>query len=366
MIPTVRLGMIGCGLISQAHGQAALRGNGSIRFTACMSRTRSNAEKWARSFGIDTSHVYDDLATMLQREALHGVVIATWPVDHRSHIELCLDHGMRFILCEKALVTRATDAQVIWRRAHAVGATIVEGFMYRHHPALVRMRESIVDGSVGIVDSIHATFHMPDTSTGDNGRRSWRQRPDAGGGVPHDFLCYPVDAAGWFAAGVPQRATAFGMTNPQTGTIHRLYGLIEYSGGCVASVASSRCAVFDQCLEVTGSHGQLRLPVAWTIVEDAEIIESRSPRFIMREESRTRVTVGARGERLTDLPVFQMQLENFARVISGEAEPAISLRESVINATVIEALLSSMMSRSSVSIEIPAEISGISALGGNP
>jgi len=354
----VRLGMIGCGLIAQAHGLAALQIHDRLRFVACMSRRRESAEVWAKTMNIDPAHAYDDLGAMLRREQLDGAVIATWPADHRSHIESCLEHGLRYVLCEKALVTRVADALAIWERAQSLGAVVVEGFMYRHHPAVVRLRERVMSGALGAIDNIHATFHMLDESTASNEGRSWRQRADAGGGVPCDFLCYPVDAVGWLAGGVPERAMACGRQNPRTGTIDRLYGLIEYSSGCVASVASSRRAVFDQCLEVTGEHAQVRLPVAWTIAGDTELIETRSPRFIVRRESRVHIDALSPGERLIDLPVFRLQLENFASVIRAEAEPVMSLRDSVINACVIDGLVESMHVRGSVPICIPPEILG--------
>ena len=359
----VRLGMIGCGLISQAHGIAALQIQDRVRFAACMSRRRASAEAWARSMGIGPAHVYDDLDAMLRHEPLDGVVIATWPADHRAHVETCLEHGLRYVLCEKALVTRAADALAIWDRARSLGAIVVEGFMYRHHPAVVRLRERVLSGELGTIDSIHATFHLPAQSPAPSASPSWRQQADAGGGVPHDFLCYPVDAAGWLAGGVPERALACGQHDPLTGTIDRLYGVIEYSSGCVASVASSRRAVFDQCLQVTCDHAQVRLPVAWTIVGDTEITEARSPRFIVRSESRIPVCSQSHSERLIELPVFRLQLENFAAVIRAGAEPAVSLRESAINAFVIDALVESMHARRSVPIRIPAALGGTTSSG---
>lgn len=308
--------------------------------------------------GIGPEHAYDDIVAMLQHEPLDGVVIATWPADHRAHIEICLEHGIRYVLCEKALVTRPADALAIWERARSLGAVVVEGFMYRHHPAVIRLRDRVMSGELGAIDNIHATFHLPAQTPPPGESRSWRQQADAGGGVPHDFLCYPVDAAGWLAGGLPERALACGECNPETGTIDRLYGAIEYSSGCVASVASSRRAVFDQSLEVTCEHAQVRLPIAWTIVGDAEITEARSPRFIVRSESRILVRCQSPSERLIDLPVFRLQLENFAAVIRSEVEPAVPLRESVINAFVVDALVESMHVRRSVPISIPPVLGG--------
>jgi hypothetical protein len=50
--------------------------------------------------------------------------------------------------------------------------------------------------------------------------------------------------------------------------------------------------------------------------------------------------------RLVDFPVFTLQLNNFVEVIKGEATPRVPLRDSVISACVIEALLASVASGS--------------------
>lgn len=352
----VRMGMIGCGLIAQAHGLAARALADRVRFTACTSRTAAGAGLWASTFGIEPEHAYDNLDAMLDRERLEAVVIATWPADHRRHIETCLEHGVRYILCEKPLVTRAADAYAVWTRARDLDAVIMEGFMYRHHPALRQVRDHVHGGGLGALDSIHATFHMPQASTPEGKSTSWRQQPEAGGGVPHDFLSYPVDAAGWLCGDLPLRAAAFGARSSHNGTVDRVYGLIEYAAGCVASVASSRHAVFDQCLEIAAAKAHVRLPVAWTIVGDAEITESRSTGFITRSETHTRVAAQRPAERLIDLPVFASQLDNFLQVMSGSATPAVPLRDSVVNAFVIDALLQAIGEDRTVAVTLPADV----------
>ena len=99
---TVRLGLIGCGRISHAHGIAVGRiGAYKVRFVAC-SDVRQEAA-FARAYGCDKA--YDDAAQMLAEEKLDAVVLATWPAQHREQVEMCLEAGHKFILCEKALAT---------------------------------------------------------------------------------------------------------------------------------------------------------------------------------------------------------------------------------------------------------------------
>ena len=81
----IRLGMIGCGLISHAHGRAVATTPDDVRFIACANRTLERANDWAREYGCDNA--YADYRDMVEKEELDGVVIATWPIDHREHID---------------------------------------------------------------------------------------------------------------------------------------------------------------------------------------------------------------------------------------------------------------------------------------
>ncbi len=357
MMTPVRLGMIGCGLISHAHGRAALKSDRNIRFIACATRRAEAARAWADTYGC--ANAYTDIADMLRHETLDGAVIATWPVDHRRHIEICLEAGIRFILCEKALTTGADDALTIWRAAAQTGATIVEGFMYRHHPAIRRLEEIIEAGDLGRLDTIHGVFHMfdPEDADPEDDARGWRQRADAGGGVPFDFLCYPVDAANHFAGALPVRVFAQGGRSAKYGTINRLYGLIEYENGCFATVESSRRASFDQTLRLTGAKAILELPVAWSIPGDITITRIESPAFLARETTTIAIPQSEPHDgRLIDFPVFKWQLENFAEVIRGTATPRMALTASVVNLFVLEALVASFRAGEPVGIALPEEI----------
>jgi predicted dehydrogenase len=351
----VRLGMIGCGLISHAHGRASLKSRDTVRFVACASRNAGRAAGWAREYHC-AKH-YTDYADMLREETLDGVVIATWPADHRAHIEAALNAGIRNVLCEKALTVSSADALAIWEAAQAAGGTVVEGFMYRYHPAMDRLRELLDRAQIGDIDSIRGVFHMYRPGAGNSDEENWRLRPKAGGGVAYDFTCYPVDAVNMLADGLPLRVTAVGTRVGDEGVLTRLAGIIEYDSGIVGFVDSSHNAGFSQALEIAGSEGHLAMPVAWSIRDEAIIVHSRSDIFLELSQHATRIPQPAAHDgRLIDLPVFQLQLERFAAAIRGTAAPGVRLAESVVNAIVIEALVESAGRRRAVDCVIPPAV----------
>jgi predicted dehydrogenase len=350
-VNAVRLGMIGCGLISHAHGKAAQKSAEAVRFVSCASRRADVAKAWAETYGCDSYHT--DYREMLRNKALDGVVIATWPSGHREQIEAALDAGVRFILCEKSLVTSDIDALAIREAARRAGATVVEGFMYRHHDVIRKAEEIVSSGALGTIDSIHATFHMYDPETADAGQ-NWRQNREAGGGVLHDFLCYPVDAANRFAGALPVRVFASGSDSEKHDVTNRLYAQIDYANGSVATVASSRKAAFQQALTVAGSQAILEVPLAWSIPGDAMLRVTTSPSFLAEERTEYRFPREApHDSALIDFPVFIRQLENFARVILETAEPVMSLESSVVNEFTLSAIERSYRSGMPERVDLP-------------
>ena len=312
-----------------------------------------SARAWATEYDCDRA--YDNLGEMLARETLDGIVIASWPSLHCEQIIDCIKAGVPAILCEKALVINGAEALGVWNAARESGATVVEGFMYRHHPATRRLEELLYTDKNGPLESIHAVFNMLD-ETQDSCSPGWRRRADAGGGVAHDFLCYPVDAACHLAGAHPVSARATGSSGPH-GAIDRLVGVLEFANGVIATVESSRRANLNQRLEIRCANTTIALPFAWTPPGDVQIEIIRTSGFLDQETQSETITPGASNDgRLVDFPVFTRQMNNFIEVIRGDAQPLVSLQGSVINACVTDALLASLESGSREAIKLPQSI----------
>jgi len=343
----VRLGIVGCGGISNAHAKAAANSNKDIRFVACCDVREDAARDWAARYGCDSVYVnYED---MIHDEELDGMLLATWPNQHRRQLEDCLQAGARNILCEKALTLTRGEAMEIWQMAKDAGALLMEGFMYRHHPAIARLEDILAGGELGPVDSVRGVFsaYDPETAPPGDPNRGWRQRRECGGGVPYDYACYAVNACNHFAGDVPVRALAIG-TVGKYDTLNRLFGLIEYAGGSTSILESSKKGAFSQELQISCAKGILNLPVAWTIYSETAVRLIRSPEW-GRLEAETFPVEAA--------DAYQLQLENFAAAIRERARPRVALIESVVNTFTLEALVNSAQERKALEIAIPEAVS---------
>ncbi len=343
----VRIGIVGCGGISHRHASAAAV-SADVAIVACCDTRTDAAEEWATTYGCE--HVYGDYRAMVDELEIDGVLLATWPVNHCEQILGCLEAGVRFILCEKALTTSRAEALEVFRAAEAASATVVEALMYRHHPAVERVEQLLGDGAVGAIDSVRACFSLfdPEEPSADDPLRDWRQQAELGGGVPYDLACYCVDACNHFVDAIPQRALAVGARSEQYGTINRLYGLIEYADPPVGIITSSSRSDFDHELRVSGTTGHVVLPVAWRIEGHTSVTVSRSVGWGRFQEHRFEIDAA---------DPYRLQLERFAAVIRGERQPAPVLAESVVTALTLDALVRSALEGLPVDIDVPADVS---------
>ena len=343
----INMGLVGCGDITHVHGSAIEPVRDKIRFAACCDINLERAEEWARQYGADRA--FGSIEEMLEAGDLEAVQLATWPNLHRDQIEICLRAGIKHILCEKALTVTGAVAVEIWDMVNEAGAVLMEGFMYRHHPAIRRMERSIAAGEIGEVDYVRAAFNSwdPETIAVDDPDRNWRQRPECAGGVPYDFACYAINACGHFAGAVPVRVSASGSISEKYEVMDRLFGFVEYANGKVGIVASTKKADFNQELAVSGGLGILRLPISWTIPGDITVerefsVDWANPRSDLY--------------RIPKANPYTLQLDNFADLVTGKADPVVPLCQSVVNAYVTEGLVESAKTKADIKLDIPDRI----------
>ncbi|MBN8988924.1 MAG: Gfo/Idh/MocA family oxidoreductase [Rhizobiales bacterium] len=351
----LRLGIVGCGRISHAHGIAAQRIGKGLRFSACADVNEDAARSFATTYGSNS--FYTDYAEMLKKEQLDGVLFATWPAQHREQIETAIKAGARFILCEKALTLTGEEAVEIYDLARKHGVTIVEGFMYTHHPAIAKLDELVRRDVSGAIDSVRASFHLflPEP---EGAQLTWRQRKETGGSVPYDRTCYPVNICARYADALPVKVAASVAVSEKLGTITRLYGEVTYENGRVALIESSNTAVFGQEVQVTCANRIYRLATPFTMPGDGTVVEIEALKFShVREHLHPVKSPLPVQDDLPSFHAYRPQLENFGKVVSGQAKHSQPLLvESVVNSFTLDGLVRAGLEQRVVNIEIPEHI----------
>lgn len=210
---------------------------------------------------------------------------------HREWTLRSLEAG-KHVLCEKPLGMNAREAMEMAAAATASGKLLMEAFMYRFHPRMQALVESVQDPMY-----VQATFGFPlDDSS------NYRLKPALGGGALLDVGCYTVSVARWILG---EPSTVLARTKQGGGVDMTVSALLEFDGGRTASVWASFESPEEQTL---------------TVVMPDRVARLERPFSAWRDP---------------DDP-YQLMVESFAASVMQDRPVAIPLSESIANMTVLD------------------------------
>jgi len=145
----LRIGVLGCGMISRDHLAAWSRCQGATVVAVC-DPVLERAQARADEFGI--ASVYDSASGMLERERLDAVDIITPRETHAQMLRLAALHGVH-ALCEKPLCpTHAEAAELLREIGTSIRVMVNENWRYRAY--FVRIAEWLQAGRLGTVTQV--------------------------------------------------------------------------------------------------------------------------------------------------------------------------------------------------------------------
>jgi predicted dehydrogenase len=152
---------------------------------------------------------YPSVDDLLSGETLDFVDICTPPSSHAALIKQALEAGLH-VLCEKPLVTRLADAQLVAKASARAGRVVYAVHNWLKAPICLKISALIAEGAIGRARSIRWRTLRTQPAVGFNGEggANWRIDPTvAGGGILFDH--------GWHAlycivrwAGAPRAVAA--------------------------------------------------------------------------------------------------------------------------------------------------------------
>lgn len=153
MSDKVNIGVIGAGWWATLSHIPSLRDNPNVDVVAVNRPDADGLEKVAASFpGV---RPYLDAAEMLDKETLHGVVVASPHVLHAEHARLALSRGLPTLI-EKPMSTSAADARALVALAEANNTQIVMPYGWNFRPIVETAHKLVADGWIGEVRHVVA------------------------------------------------------------------------------------------------------------------------------------------------------------------------------------------------------------------
>ena len=324
---TLAWGILATGRIAGSFARGVDRSQHG-RLAAVGSRSRANAERFARDFpGLRAHASYEAL---LADPGVQAVYIAT---PHPQHVEWAVRAAAagKHVLCEKPAGLTHAEMVVMAEAARAHSVLFMEAFMYRCHPQTTKIVEMVRDGLLGEIKLIQSAFGF--NAPFDPGSRLW-SNATAGGGIL-DVGCYPVSMARLLAGATvgapfldPVEVSGAGQLHPETGVDLVAAATLRFPTGLVAQVAASLGVEQDNTLRIYGTHGMLRVPTPYNPVcgeEPATFFLHRPG----REEEISIVTPGT---------LYALEADAFAAAVAeGLSDvPAMTVADSLGNMAALD------------------------------
>ncbi len=195
----LRLGLVGCGSIAQAHAAALrfLSDDGLVRVTAAADPDLAGVERVVRIVGA-VEHTGTDCLSVIDNPDVDAVVNITPTRFHREYVAAVARAG-KPCFTEKPLAPTFDVVRDIVRIVRDAEIPVQVGFQSRFHPLLQRLR--------AMVESAEAGAPMAYTLRDDQfwptggvvaGHSSWRSdRAEAGGGALLEHSIHSCDILGW-------------------------------------------------------------------------------------------------------------------------------------------------------------------------
>ncbi len=199
MTSPLRLGVIGCGMIAQAHA-AAIRSNtddGLVRCVAAADPDSGGIERFAQIVGgVDVR--YSNGLDLIDDPSVDAVVLITPTRFHREYV-LAVCAARKPLFTEKPLAPTFNIVKELCAEVATSGIAAQVGFQSRFHPIVRRLREIVNAGELGapMGYTLRDDQYWP---TGDvvPGHTSWRSDLEqAGGGALLEHSIHSCDVLAW-------------------------------------------------------------------------------------------------------------------------------------------------------------------------
>jgi len=185
---TFRWAILGTGMVSRKFLLGLRSSAFDVRITTVASRTRTNAERFARDFKLP--HISESYEAACASPEVDAVYIATPPLMHEEHALMAIAAG-KPVLLEKPFAMDAAAAARIADAARLAGVFCMEAMWTRFMPLTRCVKQMIESGAIGEVRTLVGSFSIATRP------EAWTSIFSAalGGGALMDRGVYPLSWA---------------------------------------------------------------------------------------------------------------------------------------------------------------------------
>ncbi|QEM83484.1 Gfo/Idh/MocA family oxidoreductase [Halomonas binhaiensis] len=152
---TVNIGIIGAGMIGEAHALRITQELTGARISAVADVDEANAHHLVERLGGE-AHVYESGEALIAGTDVDAILVTSWGPTHEDYVIAAIQAG-KPVFCEKPLATTAEGCQRIIEAEIAAGRRLVQvGYMRRFDTGYRKLKAVLDAGKLGEALMIHA------------------------------------------------------------------------------------------------------------------------------------------------------------------------------------------------------------------
>jgi len=327
---TIRIGLLGCGNISDTHARAAALVP-DVEVVAYWGRDPAKVSALAQRYG---GKGYRTLDEFLGHRPMDLVVVGTPSGVHAEHAQAAAQQGLH-VLVEKPL--DVTTARIDGLTAECDRAGVKLGVIYqdRAAPDLNWLKRLIARGGLGrpIVASARVRWYRPpEYYAGSRWRGTWGL--DGGGALMNQGI-HTIDLLLWLLGDVDRVYATTRTASHAIAVEDTAAACLEFAGGAVATLEATTAAYpgLPRRVELTGSEGTI-------VVERDRVVsvELRTPLETPAHDGEPSGNASASSPVVADARGHARVLQDFVAAITSGAAPLCDGREGRRSVALVEAM----------------------------
>jgi predicted dehydrogenase len=322
---TLKLAVMGAGLIGREHTNL-IRGNSRVELAA-IADVCEVGKAFAAEHGV---RCFSDIGDMLDAIKPDGAIIALPNALHADAALACISRGIPSLV-EKPVADTLEAAMRLTEAVQRTGVPVLVGHQRRHSPDIAKARQLVRNGALGRLVAVNALW-MTDKPN-DYFNAAWRRK--AGGGPLLINLIHDIDCLR-FICGDIESVMAFSSNAVRSFEVEDTASVsVRFASGALGTLLMSDTAVSpynwdtaagqalyfphqpENAYVFAGTKASLSLPSMYLWKHEADEGHWQHP--LLRQH----VTLdGSRA--------YENQLNHFADVVEGKAEPLVSARDGMM------------------------------------
>ena len=314
-------GILGTANIAKKALIPGIRDSESSQVYAVASRNSEKAKKFAEELEIPKS--FGSYEELLDDDRVEFVYI---PLPNHLHREWTIKaaEAGKHVLCEKPLGLNKKEVEEMFAAAEENKVKLMEGFMYRFHPQVQRVKELVERGEIGEPRFFRGAFSFPMVAQDREDDIRWKE--EMGGGSLMDLGTYSVNTVRYLFGKEPERAFARSSAHPAHSAEAETQAILEFPDGKTATLDSSFLLSDRATYEVASENGRIKASNAYGPGSYKRLtveIETGNSREI---------------ETLEGVNEYALEVEELVNAVHESREPQITYEESIKNIKVLKAI----------------------------